>query len=126
MRQQRNPARSSESDFGCYPWVLGAALPAACIALAMLVISTPVGGGELRTYNPPDQQTLPPPPAPMFQQRPVGADFYTRFSTQVQELTPEQKSQLFASFTARRDQARQVGNRSEAQHYSRLLRILSQ
>lgn len=126
MMQQMKPARSSRSDFCCYLWVLGTALPAACLALVMLVISTPVCGGELRTYNPPIQQTLPSQPVPMLQQRPVGSDFYTRFSTQVQGLTPEQKSQLFATFAARRNQARQEGNWSEAQHYSRLLSILSQ
>ena len=99
------------------------------VVLAWFVISSPSIAAELSPYSLPSQQRYVPETRIQQQQTPpstgISEAYYQQFAKKASALQPSQRADLQRSFTQRRDQAYAAGKVDEAQHYNRLVQILS-
>jgi len=99
------------------------------VVLASLVMSSPSIAADLSPYSLPSQQRYVPETRMQQQQTPpaigIREAYYQQFAQKASALQPNQRADLQRSFTQQRDQAYAAGKVDEAQHYNRLVQILS-
>ncbi len=98
------------------------------LLIVFVLISTtmarPVNAGELRPLEIPNQRPFSQEQSQESRQK-VDESVYKDFEIKIKNINHEEKEKLITTFTRKRDEAKKNDRQEEAEHYQRLLEILS-